>query len=153
VNASFVKNAAEALYIAAEMEKRAIRLYERAAFLWPEAPCYSTVAQLLSDEQGHLEKFSLMNAGSPCCDEASLLLSAYAAGIMFPGGLTEAARHGVFASPDALIAYAAAQEKIAVGCYHEFAAACESTASETFLVIAAEENRHLEKLSAISRQS
>jgi rubrerythrin len=152
MNASFVKSETEALYVAAEMEKRAIRLYERAAMLWPDAPCYPILSRLLTDEQSHLKRFQLMSAGFPGCDEASLMLSAYAAGVLFPGGLTEAARQGVFSSPETLIAYAAAQEKIAVSCYQAFAAACDNTASSAFLSIAAEENKHLDELSALPGQ-
>lgn len=149
MNTSFVKSAAEALYIAAEMEKRAIRLYERAAMLWPDAPSYSTISRLLADEKGHLDTFQRINRESPGCDEATLLLSAYAAGVLFPGGLSEAARQGVFESSERLIAYAAEQEKIAVSSYHAFAAACENPASDTFLAIADEESRHLENLNAL----
>ena len=42
----------------------------------------------------------------------ALLLSAYAGGILFEGGLHAAARSGAFDSPKALLRYAAEQEQI-----------------------------------------
>ena len=52
MNGVHVKNAGEALYIASEMEKRAVKLYERAAMLWPENAMAAAITGMLSDERG-----------------------------------------------------------------------------------------------------
>ena len=51
-----VQNAGEALYIACEMEKRAIRLYERALVVFADGPCQEAIRAILHDERKHLQQ-------------------------------------------------------------------------------------------------
>ena len=53
-----VRGAGEALFIACEMEKRAIRLYERALALFADSPCQEAIRAILGDERNHLRQFS-----------------------------------------------------------------------------------------------
>ena len=137
-----VRTAQEALYIACEMEKRAIRLYERALLLFGEGPCRAAISAILRDEQKHLTRFAQMGAETQGFERASLL-SAQASRVLFPGGLVEAQRKGAFASPRALYAFAAEEEKEAVRQYGAFAAKLSGSASAAFSAIALEETRHL----------
>lgn len=148
MNGVHVKNAGEALYIASEMEKRAVKLYERAAMLWPENAMAAAITGMLSDERGHLIRFQNMLDGREPVGADALMLAAHAAGILFEGGLNAAARAGAFDSPQALMRYAAEQEAIAVGCYTQFAADCADypEAQAAFAAIADEEKAHLNAL-------
>lgn len=143
-----IRDAGEALYIACEMEKRAIRLYERALALFGDGPCQEAVSQILSDERNHLKQFSAMGAQEPGFERAQLL-SAQASGVLFSGGLVEAQRKGAFASPESLYAYAAAAEAEAVRRYGHFAAQLNGSAAEAFRAIVLEEKQHYAKLSSL----
>lgn len=144
-----VNNQYEALFIAAEMEKRAIRMYERMALLFEDEGTRTMLKHLLRDEENHLRSFSLWLDGHVPAAENALILSAEAAGILFRGGLTEALRHGAASSANAVRLYAIEQEEIAVRAYRAFAAQCEGDAKAAFLSIAEEENRHLAELQAM----
>lgn len=143
-----VKTAGDALYIACEMEKRAVKLYERAALIWPDGPIAAAIGDMLSQEREHLRRFTHMLSGRVPEHAEALVLSARAAGILFDEGLGGAAREGAFASPAELLAYAAGQEALAVDCYTQFAAACAAytEAQAAFLAIAQEEGQHLATL-------
>ena len=41
------KNAGEALYLASEMERRAVRLYERALLVFDRPDCQAAIRQIL----------------------------------------------------------------------------------------------------------
>lgn len=143
-----VKNEKEALFIASEMEKRAIKLYERAAMVFKNSAVAAAVSDMLRDEREHLCRFqSLLGEEVPTGADA-LMLSAYAAGVLFEGGLHGAVKSGAFDSPKALLAYAAEQEQIAVNCYTRFAESCTAVpaAQAAFLTIAGEEALHLAAL-------
>lgn len=58
-----VKTAGDALYIACEMEKRAVKLYERAALIWPDGSIAAAIGDMLSQEREHLRR-------SPTCSPA-----------------------------------------------------------------------------------
>ena len=137
-----VKTAGDALYIACEMEKRAVKLYERAALI------AAAIGDMLSQEREHLRRFTHMLSGRVPEHAEALVLSARAAGILFDEGLGGAAREGAFASPAELLAYAAGQEALAVDCYTQFAAACAAypEAQAAFLAIVQEEGQHLATL-------
>ncbi len=143
-----VKSAGDALYIACEMEKRAVKMYERAALIWPEGEIGGAIADMLSQEREHLQRFTAMLSGRAPENTEAPVLSARAAGILFDEGLGGAARSGAFDSPDQLLAYAADQEAQAVSCYTDFAAACAAypEAQAAFLDIAREEQQHLATL-------
>ena len=143
-----VKNAAEALYIATEMEKRAIKLYERAAMVFSDEAIAPVIAGMLQDERQHLLRFQSMRTEVQPGGADGLILSAYAAGVLFEGGLHGAVRAGAFDSPAALIRYAARQERIAIDCYMDFSHHCDGVpdAQAAFCAIAREEGLHLAAL-------
>ena len=148
MNGVQISSARDALYIASEMEKRAVKLYERAVMLWPDNEITPVIEGMLADERQHLKHFIAM-MGNDLPEQAdALLLSAYAGGILFEGGLHAAARSGAFDSPEALMRYAAGQEQIAVDNYTRFAAQCDHApaAQSAFLQIAQEESLHLTAL-------
>ena len=147
-----VRTAGEALYIACEMEKRAIRLYERALLLWEDGPCQAAIRAILRDENSHLNQFSRMGAETEGFERARLL-SAQASRVLFPGGLMEAQRKGAFSSPARLYAYAAEEEKEAIRQYSFFAAQLEGGAAAAFSAIALEEKQHLAKLNELNALS
>ncbi|MBR6788083.1 MAG: ferritin-like domain-containing protein [Clostridia bacterium] len=148
MNGVQISSARDALYIASEMEKRAVKLYERAAMLWPDNEMTPAIEGMLADEKQHLKHFTALMGDTVPAQADALLLSAYAGGILFEGGLHAAARQGAFNSPEALIRYAAAQEQIAVDSYTRFAAQCDHApaAQSAFLQIAQEESLHLTAL-------
>ncbi len=148
MNGVQISSARDALYIASEMEKRAVKLYERAVMLWPDADMAEAIRSMLADEQQHLKHFNQMLGDEVPAQADALLLSAYAAGVLFEGGLHAAAKNGAFDSPKALLRYAAAQEQIAIDSYTRFAAQCEHApeAKAAFLQIAQQETLHLAAL-------
>ena len=144
-----VNNPTEAFFIAAEMERRAIRMYELMDLLVDQDETRNMLRDLLKDERTHLERFtSWLNGQIPACEDA-LILSAEAAGILFPGGLTEALRHSAAGSAEAMRLYAIEQEKVAVNTYLLFASQCTGDAKQAFLCIADEEQQHLNDLMAM----
>ena len=145
-----IRDQGEALYIACEMEKRAIRLYERALAVFADGPCQAAIRSILADEKRHLAAFSAMSAATPDF-ERSQLLSAQASGVLFSGGLMEAQRKGAFDSERALYAYAAEEEKEAIRRYGEFAAQLSGGASSAFRAIEMEETQHLKQLNEMLR--
>ena len=147
-----VRCAGEALYIACQMEKRAIRLYERALAVFTDGACQDAVRAILAEEKNHLNQFAHMGAETPDFERAQLL-SARAAAVLFSGGLTEAQRKGAFQSVPSLYAYAAAEEEEAVRQYTAFASSLTGGAASAFSAIALEEKQHLNKLNALLAQS
>ena len=136
-----IHDAGEALYIAIEMEKRAIKLYERALTVFGEGPCKEALASILQDEKGHLASFRALGAKEPGFEQAQLL-SAQASELLFSGGLMEAQRKGAFQSVKSLYSYAAVQEAEAIERYGSFAAQLDGGAAEAFRAIAEEEKQH-----------
>lgn len=144
-----VETAQEALFIAMEMERRAIALYERAGLLSPKPDVAGVLKTLLRDERRHLQHFSALAQGEDVTGEQGMLLSAQAAGILHAGGLMGAAREEAFEDANSLIAYAAREESDAVDTYQAFAQACTGPARDAFLLIAGEEAHHLNVLNAL----
>ena len=72
--------------------------------------------------------------------------------MLFSGGLMEAQRKGAFASPKALYAYAAAEEKTAIERYGDFAAQLDGDASKAFAAIVLEEKQHYAKFSTMENE-
>ena len=60
-----VRNQFQALCVAAEMERRAIRVYERALMLTADAQVASGIREILADEKEHFRRFSAMKAACP----------------------------------------------------------------------------------------
>lgn len=144
-----IRTPEEALFIACEMETRAIRMYERMLMLFATPNNKHVLDQLLKDEQEHLKHFQQMLGKDAPPSEEALLLSAYGSGILFPGGLTEALRHDAVDSPEKMLAYAAKQEEIAITTYTDFAKSTQDDTAEAFLAIAREEEQHLRHLNAM----
>ncbi len=146
-----IRGAGEALYIACQMENRAIRLYERALAVFADGACQDAVRSILAEERNHLEQFSRMGAETPDFERAQLL-AAQAAGVLFSGGLVEAQRKGAFESVGSLYAYAAKEEEEAIRRYTAFASSLTGEAADAFSAIALEERQHLNKLNGLLAQ-
>ncbi|MBR3018454.1 MAG: hypothetical protein IKH57_15480 [Clostridia bacterium] len=145
-----VRDAAEALFIACEMEKRAIRLYERALAIFADGSCQEAIRAILVEERHHLARFSDMGCETPGFERAQLL-AGQAAEVLFSGGLMEAQRKGAFDSVLRLYEYAAEEEKQAIARYEEFAEGLRGAASVAFQQIGMEETGHLKKLNEMIR--
>jgi rubrerythrin len=141
-----VKSEQEALFIACEMERRAIRVYERGLGLCHDPELKTHLQRFFEDEKVHLQKFSGMGNFAPDAtdEEQQILLKSYAAQILFPGGLMQAQREGVLSSIHSLLVFARDSEETAVHSYRQFAEACErEDVKNVFLAIAGEEQTHL----------
>ena len=145
-----VRNEGQALCVAVEMEKRAIRVYERALMLASDAAVIAGIEEILSDEREHLRRFSEMKAEYPVTpDEEKLLISSMAAEVLFTGGVMEMKREQALTTLQGLYAYAAESEADAVRTYAEFAQKCDDSAvREAFMEIVREESTHLVELKA-----
>jgi len=143
-----VKNAQEALFIACEMERRAVKMYQRGAMLFPHLK--EPLQNYEMEERTHLKAFQMMGdkmGGLP--HEDQMLLSAYAASVLFPGGLMEASRENAFSDLASFLNYAAGQEQEAIRRYTAFAEDCaDEEAKNMFLAIAHEEEGHYAALVA-----
>lgn len=139
----------EALFLATEMERRAISLYERAQLLSPAPEVANALLMILRDEQRHLALFTALAGAQADLGEQTQFLSAQAAGVLHPGGLMAAAREEAFSDANSLFSYAAREESTAVSRYLAFAELCTGDARDTFLMIAREEEHHLEVLNAL----
>ena len=144
-----VNNEQEALFLACEMERRAVQVYERGVLVCREAALKDMLARFWGEEKEHLDRFSQMGKQleDRQMDEQQLLLSAYAAQILFPGGLMQAKRAGALDDAASLLIFARDSEATAVKCYESFSASCENPeAQRMFLAIAKEEQGHLDAL-------
>lgn len=137
----------EALYIACQMEKRAISLYERASLVFSALGFKEILRDLLLDEQAHLTGFTaLMQGGEEIGGERALLLDQLAGGVLFEGGLSGAVREGAFDSAASLLRYAADEEEAAAERYQAFAKISSGQTAATFKRVALSELSHLRKL-------
>ena len=143
-----VKNECQALCIAVEMERRAIRVYERALMLAQDAQVRAGIEEILVDERRHLQRFSAMRE-CRMVDEAEerLLISAMAAEVLFTGGVMEMKREQALKTLKGLYQYAADSEADAVRTYADFAKKCADPAvHDVFMDIVREESSHLVEL-------
>ncbi len=144
-----VKSEQEALFLACEMERRAVRVYERGVMISHDPAIKALLQKLHDDEKAHLAKFSKMgNCSVEITDqEQQLLLKSYAAQVLFPGGLMQAQREGALLSMQSLLLFSRDSEETAVRTYKEFASSCQQAeARDMFLAIAQEEQGHLAAL-------
>lgn len=143
-----VHNEGQALCVAVEMERRAIRVYERALMLASEPEVIDGIQEILSDEREHLRCFSEMRAKYPVAEEEEkLLISAMAAEVLFTGGVMEMKREQALTTLRGLYRYAAESEADAVETYGGFAQRCQDErVREAFMSIVHEESRHLTEL-------
>jgi len=144
-----VKSAGDAFFVAMNMEKRAIRIYERMLEIVDDEGIKETINTILAEEREHLCTFCSWLDDSNGISENRRLLELQAEEILFPGGLMELVRKGGAESQEALIEYAAEQEILAMEYYEEFAKLCEGEAKDAFLAIALEEKEHLDTLMAM----
>lgn len=143
-----VKNECQALCIAVEMERRAIRVYERALMLAQDAQVRAGIEEILADERRHLQRFSAMRE-CRMVDEAEerLLISSMAAEVLFTGGVMEMKREQALTTLRGLYQYAADSEADAVRTYADFAKKCADPAvHDVFMDIVREESSHLVEL-------
>lgn len=148
-----IRDQQQALSVAVEMEKRAIRTYERALMIVQDAQVAAGIRDILSDERGHLELFSSMAQGAAAPAEERLLTEAMAADALFSGGVMEMARREGFRSLEKLYQFAADSEKSAVENYTAFAElSTDEQVKQAFLSIAQEEAGHLSALEHQLRQ-
>lgn len=143
-----IRNEQQALCVAVEMEKRAIRVYERALMLAKDEQVVYGIKDILKDEREHLCRFSEMKDQCPMeQSEERMLVQAMAAEMLFPGGVMELERAKGMSTLQGLYEYAAASEKTAVENYLAFAKKCDDPAiAEAFMSIAREESIHLNEL-------
>ncbi len=143
-----VKNECQALCVAVEMERRAIRVYERALMLAADPDVQKGICDILADERRHLQRFSEMRACHQL-DEAEehLLISSMAAEVLFTGGVMEMKREHALTTLKGLYQYAADSEADAVRTYAEFAKKCtDAQVQAVFMDIVREESSHLVEL-------
>ena len=140
-----VRNEGQALCVAVEMERRAIRVYERALMLAKDPAVIAGVREILADEREHLRRFSEMRAEHPVtADEEKLLISSMAAEVLFTGGVMAMKREQALTTLRGLYEYAADSEAGAAETYGGFAAKCADTkVHDTFMAIVHEESEHL----------
>lgn len=143
-----IRDQAQALSVAIEMEKRAIRTYERALMIVKDAEVAAGIQKILADEKEHLRRFySLRNMGMAVDAEDRILSEAMAADALFSGGVMEMARRQGLESVKDLYIFAADSEKAAVENYTAFAGKCtDEDVKRAFMTIAAEESGHLTTL-------
>lgn len=139
-----IRNENQALCIAVEMERRAIRVYERALMLTDDPRVQEGIREIMADEREHLRRFSNMKESFQTdAAEERMLISSMAAETLFPGGVMEMKREHALTTLEGLYRYAAESEAEAVRTYHDFAMKCsDKEVRETFLSIVQEESRH-----------
>ncbi len=140
-----VRNEGQALCVAVEMERRAIRVYERALMLATDSAVIEGIHEILSDEREHLRRFSEMKEQHPVpADEEKLLISSMAAEVLFTGGVMEMKREQALTTLEGLYRYAAESEAGAVETYGSFASKCaDERVQDAFMAIVREESEHL----------
>ena len=140
-----VRNEGQALCVAVEMERRAIRVYERALMLAKDPAVVEGIKEILGDEREHLRKFGEMKAKYPVPEEEErLLISSMAAEVLFTGGVMEMKREQALMTLKGLYRYAADSEAGAVETYGGFAEKCaDDKVKDTFMSIVREESEHL----------
>ena len=137
-----VKNQQEALCVACEMERRAIRVYERALLLATDPAVLQGIRAILQDERQHLRTFSADGEA-----EEQAVLSAMAVEALFPGGVMEMRRAQGLTSLRGLYTFARDSEADAVRTYSDFAEKCtDPQVRAAFESIAKEEGTHLTAL-------
>lgn len=140
-----VRNEGQALCVAVEMERRAIRVYERALMLATDPEVIEGIREILGDEREHLARFSEMKEQHPVpAEEEKLLISSMAADVLFTGGVMEMKREQALTTLKGLYRYAADSEAGAVETYGSFAEKCaDARVHDAFMSIVHEESEHL----------
>ena len=140
----------EALCVAVEMERRAIRVYDRALLLASDEAVRGGISAILGQEKEHLRRFTQMRESySASAQEEQMLLQAMGAEALFPGGVMEMERAQGLTTLEGLYDFAARSEQHALETYLSFAEKCrDEKVAAAFRAIAAEESSHLMQLLA-----
>lgn len=144
-----VRNEQQALTVAVEMEKRVIRIYERALMIADDSQVKQGIRDIIQEENEHLLRFYEMKAACPALSEQEdrLLIQAISAEILFPGGVMELERATGLDTLEGLYRFAAESEYDAMIKFADYADKCESQdVREAFLSIAREEAVHYARL-------
>lgn len=143
-----VRNERQALCIAVEMERRAIRVYERALLIAKDSEVVEGIKSILEEEKGHLHRFSEMKQMTcPEQNEDAMITQALGAEVLFTGGVMEMERAKALTTLKGLYAYAAQSEENAVKTYLSFAEKCQDEhIAGVFRAIAEEESSHFDHL-------
>lgn len=147
-----IQNYNEAMFIACEMERGAIRHYGRAMQVLKSQgreadPLYQQLKVMHEEEQSHLEQFSGYTDPADLPMERQALLTAMMNGWLFEGGLMGAARNGMMDDIPSMLKYAKESEALSAKKYRDFAKlATDENSRSALLSIAAEEDRHLLEL-------
>ena len=144
-----VRNEQQALTVAVEMEKRVIRIYERALMIADDLQVKQGIRDIIQEENEHLQRFYEMKAACPALSEQEdrLLIQAISAEILFPGGVMELERATGLDTLEGLYRFAAESEYDAMIKFADYADKCESQdVREAFLSIAREEAVHYARL-------
>ena len=105
-----IEHQGQALTVAMEMERRAIRTYERALLLAKDEEVRKGIEDILGDERRHLKRFTEMWDKTVNSAEQQVLLQAMAADVLFRGGVTEMAREDALTTLTGLYRYAMESE-------------------------------------------
>jgi len=150
-----VFNDLEGLRVAVEIERRGFEFYTRAMKLSADPDARAMLRHLAQEEQEHLSAFDALykqaaeradQLGMPADYgmESSAFLSALAADVVFPGGLSAFARGYGFDDPFALLMQAIQAEKDSILYYWEcMMITKDPLARDTFHNIIAQERDHL----------
>ena len=107
-----IEHQGQALTVAMEMERRAIRTYERALLLAKDEEVRKGIEDILGDERRHLKRFTEMWDKTVNSAEQQVLLQAMAADVLFRGGVTEMAREDALTTLTGLYRYAMESEAV-----------------------------------------
>ena len=143
----------DAIAIAVEMERRGAELYRRAAVLCTEERTHALLTELGADEIVHQRDFARLleevrDTDTAYSEETGAFLSAVAAEIAFPEGLTE-----LLTGPGEILETAIRSEKDSILFYTELSqCAVNADARDTFRRIVMTERNHLARLDRMLAQ-
>ena len=138
-----VSDSCEAVFIACEMEKRAVRFCERALTLLLTKEVNLVFQAILQEEREHLRCFSSLLAGTKYSVGSFSSLSQKAIDMFFGSGLMKAHQENAFDSQKQLLAYAVAQKAQTIAQYEEWLLQCEGEQALTMGKILQTEKAHL----------
>ena len=140
---------AQGLWIALEMERRGLSLYNRAQRVVSDPTLLRVLYELEQDEKKHYQQFSKMavpfDFASMTKEEGELLLG-QAATFFFPGGLMQAAMGGALESALSLLNEAITAEKDSIAFYTRLMEHSGEASRPILQTIINEEQGHLEEL-------
>jgi len=140
---------AQGLWIALEMERRGLNLYNRAQKIVVDPSLLRVLYELEQDEKKHYRDFSKMAEAfdfNMMTKEEGELLLAQASTFFFPGGLMQAAMGGALTSALALLNEAITAEKDSIAFYTRLLELSDGPAKPILQAIIDEEEEHLETL-------